>query len=64
MTDAERSNPDLVAGSLLSERNFALITVTGPRTERALTLEIRDGRGEKKWEWTTTVAELTQGTKA
>jgi len=62
--DHERTNPESVPGSILSERNFALITVTGPRTQRALTLELRDGRGEKKWEWTTTAAELAQGTKA
>jgi hypothetical protein len=43
-------------------RNFAMITVSGPRTQRALTLEIRDTNGEKKWEWRTTAAELAQGT--
>jgi hypothetical protein len=35
--------------------------VSGPRTQRALTLEIRDTNGEKKWEWRTTAAELAQG---
>ena len=64
LNDAERDNPDLVPGSLLDERNFALVTVTGPRTQRALSLEIRDTRGNKKWEWTTTAAELAQGTRA
>ncbi len=64
LNDAERNNPDLVAGTLLNERNFALITVTGPRTQRALTLEIRDTKGVKRWEWTTTAAELSQGTRA
>jgi alkaline phosphatase D len=60
---AERNNPDLVAGSLLDERNFALLTVTGPARQRALSIEVRDTRGQKKWEWTTTAAELAQGTK-
>jgi alkaline phosphatase D len=64
LNEAERSNPDLVPGTLLDERNFALITVTGPRTQRALNLEIRDTRGNKKWEWNTTLAELSQGTRA
>ena len=64
LNDAERNNPDLVPGSLLDERNFALITVTGPREQRALSLEIRDTRGNKKWEWTATAAELAQGTRA
>ncbi|QJR15288.1 alkaline phosphatase D family protein [Usitatibacter palustris] len=62
--DPERSNPDLVPGTLLSERNFALITVTGPRTERALTIAIRNTEGQKRWEWNATAAELAQGTKA
>ncbi|APV50978.1 hypothetical protein BWI17_15555 [Betaproteobacteria bacterium GR16-43] len=64
IADVERTNPESMPGSILSERNFALITVTGPRTQRALTIELRDGRGEKKWEWSTTAAELAEGTKA
>lgn len=63
LNDAERNNPDLVPGTLLNERNFALLTVTGPRTQRALHLEIRDTTGAKRWEWTTTAAELAQGTR-
>jgi hypothetical protein len=46
------------------DRNFAMITVSGPRKQRALALEIRDTKGEKKWEWRTTAAELAQGTTA
>jgi alkaline phosphatase D len=60
--DAERNNPDVVPGTMYHDRNFAMITVSGPRTQRALTLEIRDTIGEKKWEWRTTAAELAQGT--
>jgi alkaline phosphatase D len=60
--DAERNNPDVVPGTMYHDRNFALITVSGPRKERALTLEIRDTKGEKRWEWRTTAAELAQGT--
>jgi alkaline phosphatase D len=63
LNDAERNNPDLVPGTILDERNFALVTVTGPRNERALQVEIRDTRGEKRWEWKTTAAELAQGTR-
>jgi alkaline phosphatase D len=62
--DAERSNPDVVPGSLLNERNFAILTVSGPRAQRSLAIEVRDTRGQKKWEWTTTAAELAQGTPA
>jgi alkaline phosphatase D len=61
--EAERDSKDIVPGTLLHERNFAMITVTGPRTKRELTLEIRNTRGEKRWEWKTTAADLAQGTR-
>jgi len=61
--DAERNNPDVVPGTMYHDRNFAMITVSGPRTQRALTLEIRDTKGEKRWEWRATAAELAEGTK-
>ena len=62
--DAERDSKDIVPGTMLHERNFAMITVTGPRTKRELVVEIRDARNEKRWEWRTTAAELAQGTSA
>ena len=62
ITDAEKNSPDIVPGTMLHERNFAMITVTGPRAKRELVLEIRNTTGEKKWEWRTTAAELAQGT--
>jgi alkaline phosphatase D len=63
IAEAERSHPDVVPGTMYHDRNFAMITVTGPRTQRALTLEIRDTKGEKRWEWKTTAAELAEGTR-
>ena len=63
VVDAERSDPEIVPGTMLHERNFAMITVTGPRAQRALTLEIRDTQGGKRWEWKTTAAELAEGTR-
>ena len=30
LREAERTNPDLVPGTLYNDRNFALITVSGP----------------------------------
>jgi alkaline phosphatase D len=62
--EAEKSSKDVVPGTMLFERNFAMITVTGPRDKRELVLEIRNTKGEKKWEWRTTAAELAQGTRA
>jgi alkaline phosphatase D len=64
LNDAERANPDLVRGSLLDERNFAILTVTGPRLQRSLAIEVHDTKGQKKWEWTTTAAALAEGTQA
>ncbi len=55
----ERENPDLVAGSLLTERNFALLTVSGPRAERRLKIELMDAKGAKRWEWQIGAHELT-----
>jgi alkaline phosphatase D len=62
ISDAERNHPDVVPGTMYHGRNFAMITVSGPRTQRTLSLEIRDTNGEKRWEWRTTAAQLAQGT--
>lgn len=56
-------NPDVVPGTLLNERNFAMITVSGKRRERELAIEIRDTKGVKRWEWHTTAAQLAEGTR-
>lgn len=64
VVDAERNSTDIVSGTMLFERNFAMITVSGPRARRELLLEIRDTKGDKKWEWRTTAAELATGTRA
>ena len=61
--DAERGNPKLVAGSMLNERNFALVTVSGPRRERRIALELRDARGAQRFTWTASAAELAAGTR-
>ena len=59
---ADRLNSDLVPGTFFHNRNFALLTVTGPRTARELSIELKDTRGTKVWEWRTTAAELAAGT--
>lgn len=61
--DTERNNPDMVPGTLYTERNFAMITVTGPRTERVLSIELMDTQGHKRWDWRATAAELAIGTR-
>ena len=55
---AERANPLLVPGSMLTERNFAMITVSGPRRDRRLALELFDTKGAKRYEWSTSAAQL------
>jgi alkaline phosphatase D len=61
--ERERGNPDVVPGTIYNDRNFAMITVTGPRTQRELAIELRDTRGDKRWEWKTTAAQLAEGTR-
>jgi alkaline phosphatase D len=61
--EAERNNPEMVPGTMYNDRNFALITVTGPRTRRAMAVELRDTAGNKVWEWQATAAQLAEGTR-
>ena len=49
--EAERNHPSVVPGTFINERNFALLTVSGPRTDRQLRIELNDGRGRKLWDW-------------
>lgn len=55
---AERTNPDMVQGSMFNDRNFAVITVSGPRLAREIAIEWRDARGTKQWEWRATAQDL------
>jgi hypothetical protein len=48
----------------VEDRNFAMLTVTGPRLRRELSVELFDQRGGKRFEWHTTAAELAAGTKS
>jgi alkaline phosphatase D len=40
-----------VEGTLVTERNFSIINVTGPREEREILIEVFDSDGELKWEY-------------
>lgn len=55
---AEHANPDRIAGTLVSERNFGLVRVSGPRLDRTLTLETYDTSGEQLWSHTLRAADL------
>lgn len=47
-----------IESSVLTERNFGLIDVTGPAGDRSLRLRLVDWRGEQRWERTIRQAEL------
>jgi alkaline phosphatase D len=38
-----------VDGTLVAERNFGMLDITGPREDRVLTISIRDAAGTLKW---------------
>ncbi|MEP6783856.1 MAG: alkaline phosphatase D family protein [Acidobacteriota bacterium] len=46
---AERSNADVVPGTLQGKRQFGLIRVSGPGTDRRLALEAYDSDGAQLW---------------
>ncbi len=45
-------NPLMVPGSLVTQRNYGLIEVSGPRTDRSLIMKLFDTNGQKLWEHT------------
>lgn len=49
--EAERTNPDLVPGTFYNERNYALLTVSGPRKDRSLQIELKNTQGRTVWDW-------------
>ncbi len=54
----ERENPDLVAGSLVVERNFGMLRFGGARGDRAVTLEVYASDGRLLWQRRISAAEL------
>lgn len=45
----KENNTLLVPGTLVTDRNFALMEVTGPRTDRVLTIRVMDAAGKERW---------------
>jgi alkaline phosphatase D len=58
LSEGERTNPDLVAGTLVLERNFGMLRFTGPRRDRVLTLESYDWDGKRLWQHAIAAREL------
>ena len=46
---SERNNPDVVPGTLQGKRQFGLIKVSGPGTDRRLAFEAYDSDGALLW---------------
>lgn len=48
--DRNEANRHRVEGTLLNERNFAVLTFSGPRKERRMDIRVYDAQGELRWE--------------
>lgn len=47
--EAELKQPTVVEGTLVTERNFSIMTVSGPLTDRVLKITVYDSKGAEKW---------------
>jgi alkaline phosphatase D len=47
-----------VPGTLVTERNFALLTVSGPRADRSLRIRVLGADGKQRWEQTIRASDL------
>lgn len=56
--DSERANPDLVDGTLLTQRSFGMLRLSGPKAARVLALEAYDAAGRLLWRRELKTAEL------
>jgi alkaline phosphatase D len=54
----ERDNPQLAPGTLVTQRNFGMLRVSGPRADRAVTLEAYASDGRLLWQRRIAAAEL------
>jgi alkaline phosphatase D len=45
----KENNTLLVPGTLVTDRNFGLLEVSGPRTDRVLTIRVLDAAGKERW---------------
>ncbi len=57
-TPDEDENSYRVPGTLVSERNFAKLSVSGERKDRVLQIEVFNAQGERLWEHRITAKEL------
>ncbi len=45
----ELTQPTVVAGTLMTERNYSIMDVSGPQKNRVLTIRVFDAQGTEKW---------------
>ena len=53
-----RPDPKAVPGTLVAERNFAVLDFSGPRTDRSMKITVFDANGSELWTRTVRAAEL------
>jgi alkaline phosphatase D len=58
LSQEERENPDLVPGTLITQRNFGMLRLSGPHNQRVLTLEAYASDGKLLWQRPIPAAEL------
>ncbi|WP_040006165.1 alkaline phosphatase D family protein [Fibrisoma limi] len=54
----ELQQPTFVDGTLVTDRNFGLFSVSGPLKDRVLTIDVYDQKGTKRWNRTIRASEL------
>lgn len=54
----EQENSYRVEGTAVGERNFSVLSVSGPRKDRVLKIEVFDVEGESLWDYTIKASEL------
>ncbi|HTO51173.1 MAG TPA: alkaline phosphatase D family protein [Burkholderiales bacterium] len=54
----ERANPEVVPGTIVTERSFGMLRFSGPRKDRAVTLEAYASDGRLLWQRRLAAAEL------
>lgn len=59
LSDAEANDSWRVPGSLFRQRNYGRIAVSGPPTQRVLSFETVNAKGERLWEYAIPAAELS-----
>jgi alkaline phosphatase D len=62
--DAERANPQVVAGTFVAQRNFCTLDFSGTRADRKITMRSFSNTGEKLWERELKLSELQTPTAA